>query len=114
MSEKRSGQDRRSGVNHMLFFDRRSGRDRRFKNGSAKRSLKKFNAKIYIEDLYGQFENIIIKKGILKVNNIINEALLLKNPVFYLSGPPQMIQAFERKLLEKSIDSSRIKFDNWE
>jgi hypothetical protein len=40
MSEKRSGQDRRSGVNHMLFFDRRSGKDRRSKNGPAKRSLK--------------------------------------------------------------------------
>ncbi len=40
MSEKRSGQDRRSGVNHMLFFDRRSGKDRRSNNGPAKRSLK--------------------------------------------------------------------------
>ena len=40
MSEKRSCRDRRSGVNHMLFFDRRSGKDRRSKNGPAKRSLK--------------------------------------------------------------------------
>jgi hypothetical protein len=40
MSEKRSGQDRRSGINHMLFFDRRSGKDRRSNDGPAKRNLK--------------------------------------------------------------------------
>lgn len=40
MSAKRSGKDRRSGVNHMLFFDRRSGKDRRSNKGPAKRSLK--------------------------------------------------------------------------
>ena len=40
MTEKRSGKDRRSGVNHMLFFDRRSRKDRRSDNGPAKRNLK--------------------------------------------------------------------------
>ena len=39
MSEKRSGQDRRSGVDHMLFFDRRTGKDRRSNRNPAKRTL---------------------------------------------------------------------------
>jgi len=39
MSEKRSGKNRRSGVNHMLFFDKRSGKDRRSNKGPANRSL---------------------------------------------------------------------------
>jgi hypothetical protein len=29
MREKRSGRDRRSGENHLLFFERRAGKDRR-------------------------------------------------------------------------------------
>jgi hypothetical protein len=40
MSEKRSCQDRRFGVNHLLFFDRRSGKDRRSNWGPTKRSSK--------------------------------------------------------------------------
>jgi hypothetical protein len=39
MSEKRSGQDKRSGVNHPLFFDRRSGKDRRSTSGTTKKNL---------------------------------------------------------------------------
>jgi hypothetical protein len=38
MREKRSGQDRRSGVNHLLFFDRRSGKDRRSNLDPARRN----------------------------------------------------------------------------
>ena len=40
MREKRSGQDRRSGDNHLLFFDRRSGKDRRTNWDPAKRDQK--------------------------------------------------------------------------
>lgn len=40
MREKRSGGDRRSGVDYLLFFDRRSGKERRSNLGHAKRSLK--------------------------------------------------------------------------
>jgi hypothetical protein len=39
MREKRSDKDRRSGENHMLFFDRRTGKDRRSNSGPEKRSL---------------------------------------------------------------------------
>ncbi len=39
MSEKRSGQDRRSDANQMLFFDRRAGKDRRSNRNPAIRSL---------------------------------------------------------------------------
>ena len=39
MSEKRSGHDRRSGVDHMLFFDRRTGKDRRSKRNPAQKGL---------------------------------------------------------------------------
>jgi hypothetical protein len=39
MREQRRCQDRRSGVNHLLFFDRRSGKDRRSNWDPTKRSL---------------------------------------------------------------------------
>jgi NAD(P)H-flavin reductase len=57
-----------------------------------------------------------IKKmfGRLDIIKIFNEAQELNDPVFFLSGPPQMIFNFKSQLLQHGVSQENIKIDEWE
>jgi len=81
---------------------------------NCKQSLKNFHHHIYIEETAIENHDISHKEGILSAEDLIKESGLLKNPIFYLSGPPAMIATFENKLESAGINPEDIKFDKWE
>jgi len=54
------------------------------------------------------------KDGRLAVANILDDTKNMQNPVFFLSGPPAMINSFKQKLLEYAVQPINIKIDEWE
>ena len=53
-------------------------------------------------------------RGRLDIEVIKEEANELVDPVFFLSGPPQMIALFKQKLLQHGVQQDRIMIDEWE
>jgi NAD(P)H-flavin reductase len=53
-------------------------------------------------------------KGILPVNNITGYITNKDNSSVYLSGPPVMINSFNKSLIEKGFSENKIHFDKWE
>jgi NAD(P)H-flavin reductase len=51
--------------------------------------------------------------GSLDIGGIIREAKALRDPAFFLSGPPAMIEAFHRELLRGDFLESRLHWDDW-
>ena len=80
----------------------------------AELNLSNFNYRIHSENIDSDESGLRIQPGFLPVDDIIEESLKLDNPVFYLSGPPAMIAAFDKKLIRKGVGSQSIKYDNWE
>jgi ferredoxin-NADP reductase len=54
------------------------------------------------------------EKGKLNVNRIAAESSDLDRPVFFLSGPPEMIRAFREGLTSAGFAAGAIKIDEWE
>jgi len=79
----------------------------------AKQKLPNFNYQLYIEKPDRNID-LEFKTGILDVHQIINHSLQLNDPVFYLSGPPAMIENFEQALKNAGIKQKNIKYDIWE
>ncbi len=52
--------------------------------------------------------------GMLDLDKILEKTERPKDAVFYLSGPPQMIQAFEKGLGREGIAEENIRVDAWE
>ncbi|MGA2612729.1 MAG: FAD-dependent oxidoreductase [Spirochaetia bacterium] len=52
--------------------------------------------------------------GRLNIDRIADECLSLREPVYYLSGPPIMIQSFSSALSDKGIRKEHIRIDEWE
>ncbi|MBN1983894.1 MAG: FAD-dependent oxidoreductase [Chitinivibrionales bacterium] len=52
--------------------------------------------------------------GQISDTHILNAIKTLSNPIVFLSGPPVMIARFKFLLLDNSIDTNRIKIDEWE
>ncbi|MFN8258867.1 MAG: FAD-dependent oxidoreductase [Bacteroidales bacterium] len=81
----------------------------------AKAKLKNFNYKLFIENsIDGLPEGISAEQGQLKIKSIVEESMKLENPVFYLSGPPAMIKAFEVELELQGAKPDQVKYDKWE
>ncbi len=81
----------------------------------AKSKLINFNYRLYIEENNGNsLEGLEFGKGQLPVKNIVEESLKLNSPIFYLSGPPKMITAFELELKKQGANAHQIKYDKWE
>jgi len=80
----------------------------------AELKLNNFNYKLFIEEPSGGNGDLTIIKGQLQVSQIVNESLKLNNPVFYLSGPPAMIIAFDDELKKQGVSQQQIKYDKWE
>lgn len=58
--------------------------------------------------------NVRISAGRLEAGKIIEESEDLRNPVFFISGPPAMISAFSDRLIGSGVDGARIVSDKWE
>ena len=80
----------------------------------ALRSLTNFEYNLYIEEDLNPHSNLKFKYGILNVPEIVKNSLKMENPVFYLSGPPAMISAFELELNKHGVNQGQIKYDKWE
>jgi ferredoxin-NADP reductase len=53
-------------------------------------------------------------QGVIDINHVWKKSGELNNPVFFLSGPPGMIQHFKKELLSRGTESTNIKIDEWE
>jgi len=80
----------------------------------AKEKLPNFKYNLHVEETVNQNNGLEIKEGQLPVSKIVSESLKLNNPVFYLSGPPAMIIAFDEELKKQGVSSHQIKYDKWE
>jgi len=77
------------------------------------RTIKEFEYSIFIENNgVGNGSNIF--EGILPVSKIVNKTKVYKKPVYYLSGPKAMINAFEIELTKNNISQENIFYDKWE
>lgn len=52
--------------------------------------------------------------GPLSINHIIEETSEVDDPIFYISGPPGMINGFRASLSDSGIAENRIRTDEWE
>lgn len=77
------------------------------------KALNNFDYKIYIEN-YNSENDKKINAGILPVKEIVSITKNLLNPVYYLSGPKEMISAFEKELIANKISERNIFYDTWE
>jgi ferredoxin-NADP reductase len=80
-------------------------------------ALASFDATIWIEN--EALDNLHIrgiraKNGRLSIEAIHREAKELKEPVFFLSGPPTMIRNFRQGLIDQGVSIDNIKIDEWE
>jgi ferredoxin-NADP reductase len=75
-----------------------------------------FSMDMFIEQTGNEavvFDNIKPGQGIIDINHVWNKGSELNNPVFFLSGPPGMIQSFKKELSSRGIAQSNIKIDEW-
>jgi ferredoxin-NADP reductase len=78
------------------------------------RKLKNFDYNLYIEEAEHNKTDLKFRRGILPVKSIVEESLKLEHPIFYLSGPPAMITAFENELNRNGVSQNQVKYDKWE
>ncbi len=80
----------------------------------AEQKLSNFNYHIYVEEEISNDFGLNLKTGQLPVSKIVEQSLNLNQAVYYLSGPPAMITAFDEELKAKGVEQKFIKYDNWE
>ena len=76
-----------------------------------------FGATIYVEEELPEYPasgNLEVNHGRLSVEDIMEKAVLLTDPVFFLSGPPMMLDTFKREMLSRGVVGERIKIDQWD
>ena len=79
--------------------------------------LNGFDATIWVENEASdrlRVRGIRARNGRLSIDSIYTEARELKDPVFFLSGPPAMIRFFKEGLVDKGVTTDNIKIDEWE
>jgi NAD(P)H-flavin reductase len=76
--------------------------------------LNNFNYKLFVEQPDDDIQGLNIIKGQLQVKEIVADSLKLNKPMFYLSGPPAMIMAFDEELKKQGVSQQQIKYDKWE
>jgi NAD(P)H-flavin reductase len=77
------------------------------------KTTENFNYRIYIEN-YSSEGKINMFSGILPVAEIVSSTKKLSHPVYYLSGPKEMIGAINRELKANNIPEYNIYYDKWE
>jgi ferredoxin-NADP reductase len=51
--------------------------------------------------------------GMLDLDRIVQASRALTDPVFFLSGPPAMVESFKRRLLDLGVTDRRVRIDAW-
>lgn len=75
-----------------------------------------FYLNLYLEEnsnnmpIYGDFT---VKEGLLSVNSILNNVQDKEMCVFFISGPPLMIELFQKQLIQHDIKKEKIIIDEW-
>jgi len=54
-----------------------------------------------------------VRLGMLSLDPIVDAARDLKSPVFFISGPPKMVESFRQGLLDLEVPDRRIEIDEW-
>ncbi|MBF9018674.1 MULTISPECIES: FAD-dependent oxidoreductase [unclassified Oceanispirochaeta] len=75
-----------------------------------------FSMNLYLEETSDQITvsgNLDVKEGLLSVNNILNDIQKKDNSVFFISGPPTMIELFQQQLMQSGILKDKIIIDEW-
>ncbi|MGC8811174.1 MAG: hypothetical protein ACP5Q3_13070, partial [bacterium] len=52
--------------------------------------------------------------GLISLEIVWDEIKILKKATFYLSGPPGMLKALSKQLLQKGIQPEYIRIDGWD
>ncbi len=81
------------------------------------RELKGFSADLFIENNSNDdlvWEGVGVKKGVISIDHVRETAKELNSPVYFLSGPPTMINAFKNRLAVLGVSEQNIKIDEWE
>jgi len=81
------------------------------------RSVAGFQAIVSIENESSSglaIDGAKIQDGRLSIDAIYSECKDMKDPVYFLSGPPVMIKLFKQQLADKGIGCDNIKIDEWE
>ena len=71
---------------------------------------------LYMEEMDDQIPlsgNLAIMEGILSVNSILDSVQDKDNSVFFISGPPSMIELFQKQLSQCDIKKEKIVIDEW-
>lgn len=77
------------------------------------RDLDHFLYKTLLEEMV-PIADVKITEGVFDTEGISREVTRIKNAVCFISGPPGMIQAFQRQLGEYGFPSESIIIDAWE
>ncbi len=80
----------------------------------AEQKLENFKYNLYIEKPENGNTKLKFNTGILDIHQIIKQSRELNDAVFYLSGPPAMIENFEQTLKNSGVKPQNIKYDIWE
>jgi ferredoxin-NADP reductase len=59
------------------------------------------------------FEKISSIKGLVDVQLVFEKSCALRNPLYFISGPPGMIQNVKQALSDQHVENDRIKIDDW-
>lgn len=76
--------------------------------------LNNFNSSIYVEKDSHKCTLNDVRNGILSIETIMKEISGKADPIYYISGPPQMIDIFRGELIRSAIIESNIAIDRWD
>jgi ferredoxin-NADP reductase len=51
--------------------------------------------------------------GMLRLDQIVEASRDLETPVFFISGPPKMVESFKQGLLDRGVGDQRVRIDEW-
>ena len=75
-----------------------------------------FLLNLYLEEISDTIPvsgNLAVKEGLLSVNSILEGVKDKRNSVFFISGPPTMIELFQKQLIQSGIEKEKIIVDEW-
>lgn len=78
--------------------------------------LPDFYIRLFLESYNNDngFQKIDIRNDIINISQIIDVGSQLVDPVYFLSGPPLMIEKFKKGLSDRDVDVNKIRIDEWE
>jgi ferredoxin-NADP reductase len=77
--------------------------------------IKEFSMDLFVENgLKKLFSFAQQHQGIIQLERILEIGKSMIDPLYFLSGPPSMIQTFKNGLISKGIGLNQIIIDNWE